>query len=362
MAESTDQDKTESATPFALEEARKKGVVSKSPEVNSAVAMLIGLIVAMTFATWATKRALTVSQKLFSEAGSVKFSPQEILGLVGELCKEFLYILSPLFVLLILGAGLSNILQSGFVFSTHPLKPDFSKLNPATGFKRLFSKRTVVEAIKSTLKLGVLGAVAFFTLRGLLPEMVGLYARSPKSYPDVFRHYGNYLLFALLLCVVFIAVLDLLYTRWEFLQKMRMSRRELKEEFRRRDGDPTIRKRLRELQRELRQRASSVNKVKEADVLITNPQHFAVALKYRRGRALAPEVVAKGAGNMAQEMRRLAFEYHVPIMPNPPLARALFRQVSIGKQIPEEHYGAVAQILKWAYTHKARQQGNGAAG
>ena len=357
MAESTDQDKTEAATPFALEEARKKGMVSKSPEVNSAVIMLIGLIVAVMFASWATRRVLNVSHALLNAAGSARFSAQEILGLVGTLAREFLYILSPLFVQLILGAGLSNVLQSGCGFSTHPLKPYFSKLIPATGLKRLFSKRTVVEAIKATVKLGGFTVVAFLTLRSLLPEMVGLYARSPKSYPAVFEHYGNRLLFVLLFCVAFIAMLDLLYTRWEFLQKMRMSRRELKEEMRRRDGDPTIRKRLRELQRELRQRSSSINKVKEADVLVTNPQHFAVALKYRRGLALAPEVVAKGAGNMAQEMRRLAFEHHVPVMPNPPLARALFRQVPIGKPVPEEHYSAVAQVLKWAYAHKARHKG-----
>ncbi len=359
MAESGDQDKSEAATPFALEEARKKGIVLKSPEINSAVAMVVGLIVAMAFATWATKRVLVVSHGLFNEVGTTKFSSQEILGLLGTVAEEFLYIMSPLFVLLIVGAVLSNILQSGFVFSTHSLTPDFSKINPATGFKRLFSKRTVVEAIKSTIKLSVFGAVTFYILRGVLPELTGLYVRAPQTYPAVFSHYGNHLLFVLLLCVVFIAVLDLLYTRWEFLQKMRMSRRELKQEMRSRDGDPLIRKRLRELQRELRQQSSSVTKVREADVLITNPEHFAVALKYRRGFAPAPEVIAKGAGDIAQEMRRLAFKYHVPIMPNPPLARALFRQVSIGKQVPEQHYSAIAQILKWAYAHKQRHEGNG---
>lgn len=353
-SQSDDQDKSEPASQYKLDEARKKGLVAKSQEVNSAVALLAGLLVAMAFGEWGTLRTLTVERQIFASAGDWVFDIPHLMQRFGEIAYAGLFILSPLLVVMVLAAVLSNVLQTGPVFSGKPLSPDFQRLNPANGLKRLFSVRSVFEAVKAIVKLSLYTGIAYLALASIAPKLATLFQLSPSVYPLIFSKYQNRLAAYLLTAVAATALFDLVYTRWEFAKRMRSSRREVKDEVRRREGDPQIRRRRRDRQREMQQKGASIGRVKEADVLITNPEHFAVAVKYRRGSARAPEVIAKGAGDTALKMRTLAFQHRVPVVPNPRLARALFKEVAIDRQIPERHYTAVADILRWAYELKRK--------
>jgi flagellar biosynthetic protein FlhB len=354
-------DRSEAATPFKLEEARKRGVVSKSVEVNSAVSVLSGLLAIAAFGPWMTRRLLTLSRRIFAGSDQQVFDLTHLQGWLGSIAGDALFALSPVLALVVIGSVLANILQSGPVFSAAPLKPDFTKLSPATGLKRLFSTRTLFDGLKSIVKLVIYVSIAYLFLRSTLPLLPTLYHRAPRIQAAIFGGVVQRLLSYLVVGALFIASADLIFSRWEFLRRMRMSRRELKDEIRRREGDPHVRRRRRESQREMRRRSASLGKVKDSDVLITNPQHFAVALKYRRGKAVAPEVMAKGAGELARQMRAVAFRHRIPIVPNPRLARALYREVRIGRPIPEAHYAAVADVLRWVYQIRQRREGQGKA-
>ena len=356
MAEEQDQDRSEAATPFKLDEARKRGVVARSIEVNTAAALLSGLLAIAAFGPWMTHRLLQLSQQILATAEQPIFDVPHLHAWLGAIGRQTLFALSPIFALVVVGTVLANLLQSGPVFSATPLKPDFDRLNPASGFKRLLSIQTLFNAFKSIIKFVIFATIGYLFLHTVLGELPGLYRRALTAEATYFASAVRRFLSYLGLGAIVIAIADLIFTRWEFGRRMRMSRRELKDEVKRREGDPHVRRRRRELQREMRRRSASLGKVKGADFLVTNPTHIAVAVKYRRGKAIAPEVVAKGAGDLAAQMRTIAFRYRVPIVPNPPLARALFREVRIGRPIPEQYYTAVAEILRWVYQVRRRRE------
>ena len=347
MAEQgADQDKSEPATPFKLEEARKRGQVFKSIELNSLAVLSVALAATVAFSESAIRKTFKLSQSLMGEAGRAELTIPSVVELMGALSRHVLFLLLP-FLLLVMAAGvLANFLQTGPVFSFTPLKPDFSRLNPATGLKRLFSMRSVYEGFKSILKLALLGVVLFWMIWALLPDLLMLSRQPLASYPDLFVSMSSFVLFVLLLGLLGLSLLDLGYTRWEFMKKMRMSRRELKDEVKRREGDPLIRSKRREIQRAMRKKAVSAGRIKEADVLITNPTHIAVALQYRRDDMPAPRLISKGAGDAALKLRRAAFRYGVPVVENPPLARLLYRKTDLDQYVPEETYREVALLLR----------------
>lgn len=355
----SEQDKTEAATPFKLEEARKKGIVSKSTELNSTGGLLAGLLALAAFGSWSVHQLLLAERGLFHDLNRQLWDIPHLMAWLAQLSTKVLFILSPLLALALIGGVLANLVQTGLVFSATPLTPDFQRLNPAAGLKRMFSMRALFEALKSTIKFGIYSLIAYAALKAAIHRLPAMYHRAPGAQAAELGHELTRLLMYLVLGAIAIALVDVLYTRWEFGRRMRMSRRELKDEVKRREGDPLIRNKRREAQRELRKRAASAGKVKEADVLITNPEHFAVAVKYRRGEAPAPEVIAKGSGELALKMRQEAFRHRVPIVPNPRLARALFREVAIGKPIPPDHYAAVADVLRWVYELKNRRERGG---
>lgn len=342
----SDQDKTEQATPFKLEEARRRGQVFKSPEITSLTVLSMGLLAALAFSGWALERMLLLTQRLLAEAGTLSLEVTQARDLLTATGKGGLLILAPLLVLGAIGGLAANILQTGPVFSFFPLKPDFKRINPAEGFKRVFSMRSVYEGVKAMLKLGILGAVLYLIISSHLPELVALFQARPAQLPQVLVDLSTAALFFLLLAFVGPAALDFAYSRWEYLKKMRMSTRELKDEFKRREGDPLIRRKRREAQQALRKRSASAGRVRSADVLIVNPIHLAVAVQYRRGRMPAPRVVAKGAGELALAMRRLAFHHGISIVENKALARDLYRRVALDAYIPEDRYAVVARILR----------------
>lgn len=347
MAEaSADQDKSEPATPFKLEEARKRGQVFKSMELNSLAVLAAALAVTMAFSGTAIRQTLDLSAGLFREAGRTELTIQGVSRLLEDLSTQMLFLLLP-FLLLVMVAGiLANFLQAGPVFSFTPLKPDFSRINPVTGLKRLFSMRSVYEGVKALLKLGMLSAVLAWMLWSFLPDLLLLSRHSVASYPRMIIGKAAFVLFVLLLGLLALSLMDLAYTRWEYLKKMRMSRRELRDELKRREGDPLIRSKRRELQRAMRKKAASASRIKDADILITNPTHIAVALQYDGDSMPAPKLISKGAGDAALKLRRAAFRYGVPVIENRSLARQLYRATELDHYLPESAYKPVAQALR----------------
>lgn len=353
MAEQ-DSDRSEEATQHKLDEARKKGSVAKSADFTS-LAMQAALVLIIFSTGWDTMRyALRMQQRMLVRAGDKNWSVDAAANWFAELLLQFLSLMGPLFLALVVVAIAANLFQTGPIFSFHPIKPDIERINPAAGFKRIFSMRTIFDAGKSLIKLAILGSVMYFLVLDEIPGLLGIANLEPKGYTQILIHLAASMLVKMVLTLLLIAMIDLLYTRWEFSKRMRMSKRDIKDEHKNREGDPRIRSRIRELRKEVLKRSKSMQNLPSADVLITNPTHLAVALAYQHGKSGAPQVVAKGAGEMAQNMRMIAGKHGIPIIQNKPLARILFREVDYDGYVPEKLYPQIAKIMVWVYA--LRQQ------
>ena len=349
-----DQNRNETATPFKQEEARKQGNVPKSLDVNSFVMLLGGAIALYAWGSSISNGEMRIFHAVLSNAHQASFEPAHIGAMLTNLLTRSLGQLTPVLVLVCALAILANFVQTGPIFSWVPLEPKLERLNPIAGFKRIFSLRLLVDTIKTVLKFLLLGGVLYFALLASLPAMMDSMNGSPKSLGGIILGEGTTILFKLLAALAVIMVLDLSYSRWDFAKRLRMSRRDITDEHKRREGDPRIKSRLRELQREVLKRASSSGRVRDADVLIVNPVHLAVAVKYDKSQLDAPVVIAKGAGILAARMRTLAHRHNVPIVHNKALARALFYRVKIDHVVPDQHYRTLAQILVWVFSMRGR--------
>lgn len=342
MAEK-EQNRTEQATPFKLEEARKQGQVAKSLDLNS-MAMILGLLgLAAIWGASGWRELSQVCHDLFAGSAELRVTLDNR-GWMAGVVKSFVSLLSPVLLVGAALAILANLVQTGPIFTFKPLKPKGERLNPVAGFKRIYSKKMLFDAFKSLLKLLVLGGVAIAFFFALWPQLSVPQSPDGALIQQWFGENAVALLFRLGLALVLIGLLDLMYTRHKYREDMKMSRREVKEEVKRREGDPQIRAKQRELQRENLKQAASVKRVPEADVLITNPEHLAIALRYERGVMAAPVVLARGADSWAAEMRAVARRHGIPIYERKPLARLLFRQGQVGKPIPPDSYVDVARI------------------
>ena len=352
------QDKSQAATPHKLREARKRGQVAKSTEANYAA--VLAAMVGMCFAAGPAiaQRILAVAHHTLAQAGRADWSNDAVAAMLIGLFGAGLSALAPLLMALAVAAIAVNLAQVGGVFSFDPVTPDFTRLNPAAGFKKLFSMRVLYDALRSVLKLTLLGLVSWAAISALLPDLLKL------SHIDARRHAALVLgdvaplLFKLLLAILLIALIDLLYTRWDFGKKMRMSHKDISDEHKQKEGDPRIRSRLRQLRTEMLKQSRSLSKLPEADVLITNPTHIAIALSYRHGEMPAPKLLAKGSGELAARMRRIAREHNIPVVENRPLARALYKRAGADQFVPEDLYPRVAKILIWVYAMRQARERN----
>lgn len=345
-----DQDKTEQPTPFRLEEARKRGEVAKSIEVSGVVMMIVfAAIVALTGAGVA--RAFAVAtRRMIAVSGGVSSLDGAFVGWMSNAYAPVWQALTPLLLGLLVAAVVGHLLQTGPIFTTHPLKPDFKRMNPMQTIKRIFSMRTLWELGKLVVKFLMLGGVCalFVWKASALAEAVALSLpqRVGSLLLSAFAKASVYVLMVLALA----ALVDLLFVRREYMKKMRMSRRELKDEIKRRDGDPTVKSKQKQQLRELLKKTRALARVQDADVVLTNPTHVAVALRYRPGETLAPVVLAKGAGMLSARIRALAYRHRVPIVRVPALARALNRECEIDDMVPPGLYAELAPVYRelWA--------------
>jgi len=348
MAEDSDQ-RTEAPTGKRLAEAREKGQIPLSREVNTwfvlmAAAGTVGFVAppVMTRVALALRQFVAVPDQMATDRGGlahVLMSACETVGVVVAIP------LAILFVATLAGP----LLQAGFIISTEPLMPDISRLSPIAGFKRLLSLRSIIEFLKGLLKLAVIGTIMVYMILPSASGMGHFVGVDPITMLGELRGLMIRMVAGALGVVTVIAIGDYAYQRFEFMQKMRMTKQEIKEEFKQSEGDPVIRGRIRQLRME-RARRRMMQAVPKADVVVTNPTHFAVALKYDPAAMAAPVVVAKGADLVALAIRKLATEHKVAIIENPPLARALFAAVEIDEEIPQEHYRAVAEIISYVFS------------
>jgi flagellar biosynthetic protein FlhB len=353
MAEEQDSgQQTEEPSARKLQRARQRGQVAQSREVNTWFMLMAGtgivLFIAPAAATHitVTLRAFLSLDHYLTPAGINWPAVEATLGQV-----SFVLLLPLLVVVIAAVAG--TLLQIGFVFATEKLSFDLSRISPLGGFKRLFSFRSSIEFFKSLAKVATVAAVAGWMAFPALDQLAGMTREPAELLPHEIYQFILKLLFGVLGVVTVLALFDYVYQRLAFTKSMRMSKQEVKEENRQSEGDPVVKARLRAI-RMNRARKRMMAAVPKASVVITNPTHYAVALQYEMGEAGAPKVVAKGADLVALKIREIAKENDVPIVENPPLARALYATVEIDREIPSEHYKAVAEIISYVFRLKGK--------
>ncbi len=346
-------EKTEDPTPKRLADARDEGQVAFSPELNTAVLLVGGFAMMMALGGRFCDAACDTIRFAITDALMWDLTREGALAAMIVHAGPLVVWMAPLVgVLLLLGVGIS-LAQVGLHLTLKPLIPKFNKVSPLTGFQRLFGMRGLMRFVTNLLKLTLLVVVAWVTIKKDLTDISIL---TPELNHRL-GHEGAMLawLGLKLACVLLlVAMVDYLYQRWQHHQEMMMTKQEVKEEMKQSDGDPLIKGKIRQIQRQMAQKRMMAE-VPKADVVVTNPTHVAVALRYDREKMAAPEVVAKGYDEVAQRIKAIAAEHGIPMVENVPLARALAKEVAIGKPIPPKWFQQVAQVLSWVY--KAKKAG-----
>jgi flagellar biosynthetic protein FlhB len=346
-------EKTEKATPKKREDTRKKGQAPKSQDVNTAVGLLVVFVFLYFFAPRQGQALLELFDKSFKEYMLMDLTAGTLRNVSLEVLEGMFHLLGPVMLVGFLAAAGANLVQVGFMMTAEPLKPKLEKIDPVKGMKRIFSIRALVELLKSILKFGLIGFAAFFVIWLRIDEVLIL---SHKTVPDALQAISSLTLqmgVTASIALLLLSVLDYLYQRYDFEKNIRMSKQDIKDELKNTEGDPLIKSKVKQRQREMAM-ARMMQEVPKADVVITNPTHYAVALKYDEKEADAPVVVAKGLDYMAERIKKLAKEHGVVLVENRPLAQALYKQAEIGDQIPEDFFKTVAEILAYVYRVKNR--------
>ena len=358
MADERDQSQqTEEPTQRRLDEAHEHGDVVRSAEVQTFV-LLLGATLAIAVLGSSVAKGLAETLRMFLAApDSIGTEPGELLGLMRALLEHVALILAPLFVVMMLSGLAGNLIQHRPVFTFDRIKPDLAKLSLTAGLKRMFGIDGWTNLVKGLLKIAIVGSAVWMDL---WPERNGLesvLAQSPLGGAGDMAHLMFKVLTAALAAMAAVAGADYLLQRFQFIKRNRMSKREIKEEFRQTEGDPIIKAKFRQLRQE-RAKKRMIAAVPEATVVITNPTHYAVALKYESGKMAAPVCVAKGVDTLALRIRDVAKEHDIPVVENPPLARALHATVEVDEAIPPEHYKAVAQVIGYVYRLAGKLRAN----
>ncbi|NDF11530.1 MAG: flagellar biosynthesis protein FlhB [Proteobacteria bacterium] len=360
MADDDQQtEKTEEPSQRRIKEAVERGQVVFSREVTNFLIFVVFALLISWMSPYIMHTTADRMVRYIESPDDIRIDERTFGTLCMRLMGDLFMIVMPPAILVIVVVVGSALLQHGFNISWEPVMPKLEKISLMKGIKRLFSMRSVVELIKGIIKISVIGIVSYMVV---MPQLVRMDQMTSYDMQAILMFLGT-MSFRVVLgaCIVmgFIAALDYLYQRYEYLKSLRMTRQELKEEFKQTEGDPTVKARLRQIRME-RARKRMMTAVPKADVVITNPTHFAIALKYDQGTMVAPVVVAKGQDLIALQIRKIAEEHKVPVVENKPLARALFDAVELDKEIPIEFYQAVAEVIGYVYRLKGKQAGKAA--
>ncbi len=341
-------EKTEKATPKKRQDERKKGKVAKSQDVNTAILLLVCFIALAVAGPFMKERVLSLFSNAFTSYIHFEVTVHTIPLLFLELFIEMAYVIAPIMLIAVIGAMAANLMQVGFLFTTEPLKFDLKKIDPIKGAKRIFSIRALVELLKSLFKIVFIGAVTF-TIIWINKEHMMMTAL--KDVDSALSFFGNVTMtmgIAATIALLILAVFDYAYQRWDFEKNLRMSKQDIKDEHKNIEGDPLIQAKIKEKQREFAMRRM-MSDVPKADVIITNPTHFSVAIAYDEEKASAPYIVAKGIDEVALKIREIAKAHQIPMVENRQLARSLYASLEIQEVIPEQFYKAIAEILAYVY-------------
>lgn len=357
MAENKDtfQEKTEPATPKKKEESRKKGKAVKSMEINSAFLLLFGLLFLYFGGAGLAYELSNFMKHIFVNAPVMQLNFDTAYELLIRSFITIGVVVGPVALGLLAVGFLVSFLQVGFLVTLEPMKPKFSKFNPLKGIKeKMVSRRAAVELLKNLIKVAVIGTVAYFSLKGVIEESMYLMDSDIQSIVGFMAKASLAVSLKVAIGFLVLAIFDYLYQRYEHETELKMTKHEVKEESKSTEGDPLIKSRIRSVQRQIAYRRM-MQDVPTADVVVTNPTHIAVALKYDQKNMGAPKVVAKGAEKIAERIKEIAVEHNIPLVEDKFLARTLYKTVEIGEEIPEKLFQAVAEILAYIYRLKKKR-------
>jgi flagellar biosynthetic protein FlhB len=342
-----DQEKTEEPTPKKIEDARKEGNVPKSQDASGVVTLFVAILAFLMLFPFMAKHMILLFKYYFSLIGT-HLDKASMLDIAIVTIREFLLMVLPLATAVAVAGVIAAFAQFGFLFTSKAIMPDFKKIDPIKGTKNLFSLKKLIEGVKVTLKsfttLGV-GFIFFFYFITELPT-VALFGLHDQL---IWLQEKMLVIAFVMLFIIFVfAIIDVIIVRKQYFDGLKMSKQEIKDEMKNMEGDPLIKSKIRQIQMEA-SRKRMMAEVPNADVVITNPTHYAVAIKYDAEKSHAPIVIAKGMDNIAQKIKKIARENHVHIVQNPPLARSLYNEVDVDKPIPEALFAAVAEVLAYVY-------------
>ncbi|MCB1956154.1 MAG: flagellar type III secretion system protein FlhB [Rhodocyclaceae bacterium] len=348
MAEESDLEKTEDATPRRLEQARSEGQVPQSRELSTFLVTMSGVTAIWILGDWLSERMEGIVRRSFTLTRAEVFDPSEMGSMLGRLGSEAILTLAPLMAILLVASVAGPLMLGGFVVAPKVLRLDLTRLDPLKGLERMFSLHGVAELVKAVLKallVGGVGSAVMWRSRG------ELFALLSQPLETGMVSFSQLVLFSALLItasLALLALMDVPFQLWQYHRRLRMSKEDVRQEAKETEGDPQIKARIRGMQREMARRRM-MTRVPEADVIVTNPTHFSVALKYDAGQHGAPVVIAKGRNVIALKIRELGAEHNVPLLEAPPLARALYKHCELEQAIPAALYTAVAEVMAYVY-------------
>jgi flagellar biosynthetic protein FlhB len=340
-----EQEKTEEPTSKKIEDAKKEGNVSKSAEVPGAAILFFSSIYLLFFGGPVYLEIQKMMYFIYSFIGQ-EMDARIYYAITSTIIYAMLYALMPLFILILLLAVIFNTMQFGFI--TTPLKIELNKIDPISGFKNVFSGKKAIEALKLTAKLTIIFIVMVIIFAIIWDAVLAMMDKSIRASLDAMIELTVYFLLTILFIIILFAIIDFFFTRYYYLKQLRMSKQEIKDEHKQMEGDPIVKSRIRQIQMKM-SRQRMMADVPDADVVITNPTQYAVALKYDNEKSDAPVVVAKGINFLALKIKEIANESKIPIVEDPALARALYEQVEVDEKIPESFYKAIAEIFTFVY-------------
>jgi len=355
----SDLEKTESPSQRKLDKAREEGQVARSRELSTFLVMMAGGAGLWVMGSHFAQALVAMLREGLTLDRQLAFNPEQMLPHLRDMSIDILVLFSPFLLLVLVVAAFSPLLMNGWLFSTKALAPKFSKLDPIAGVARMFSMNSLVELLKAigkTVIVGTIGAWVVWHNRESVLLLIG--EPVTRSIP----HLGGLIWWsfaAIMMGMLIIVAIDVPFQLWEHNKKLKMTKEEVRQESKETEGDPQVKGRIRSMQREIARRRM-MSAIPTADVVVTNPTHYSVALKYSENKMRAPIVVAKGSHLLAARIKEIATEHHVPILEAPPLARALHKHTDIGEPIPEALFNAVAEVLAYVYQLKRYQQQGGA--
>jgi flagellar biosynthetic protein FlhB len=349
MAENAGQEKTEKATGKRRSEARKKGQVAHSKEISSAMILMASLGFFYFAGSWMLWNLSDLISGYYRNIEVLRInSINDASAFWLDVVTRLMSILLPFLLPIAIAGFIANVIQVGFQINSEGMAPKFSKLNPISGMKRFVSLRFLVELGKSIIKLLFIGCIAYYLVKSEMEAFPALISQETGQVLIFIARAALKICLFVCMAMIVLAVLDFLYQRWQHEEDLKMTKQEVKDEQRQTQGDPKVKARIRGVQLEMARRRM-MEAVPDADVVITNPTHLAIALKFDAQEMIAPRVLAKGAGHIALRIREIAEENQIPVVEEKPLAQALFKMVELGEYIPAELYRAVAEVLAYVY-------------